>query len=619
MKSSSPFAQHFDTNYTPTASEVTSIKELISDRQVIVDGIDEEIAELDRRRNELAEQKRCHTEYIDRHRHIISPARRLHPDILLSIFLLLASAPEPSWGRRLRTDGPVPTVVLSHVCRQWRELTIRSPLLWSCINISIPPYPIRTIAAIDALAQGEPDNFPTWVSMWKRRLAALCAQADLFVERSQGCPLHILFEAVDRRLIQDITDEDDTHYEECSRAVIQPLLQVICGSKNKCETIRIRIKMSNPVSPIISFLVFPQIKNKGLRRLELEVTYTNAETSCDELWEEMGGKINLQNAPIISLTAKMPFVDICKIHAGWDRLTSLTVGSPSPTTYFGPRDALSVLCLTPNLVRCTIEFCHDDQQFMALENKVVSLLALEDLTIRGSSPGVKFAALLDTPSLTHLSAMFVALPAQDADQSAVVEWVRRYGAQLTNVSFRYSSLTQSAFALVMGNLVEVKTLLLETREETEIHISLEIGQGQAPPRVETVLDAALFQRLTPQLDAEPAKVECICPKLETLTCVLGDGHTEATKGRFIDFIEARRKAATMKGGRVGSLKKVDVRFRVGPVDTMLVDLGKRGFDTEGVTFTARYAEAHLTPCSYRVPLGGIGTINISIDHTSHQH
>jgi hypothetical protein len=83
--------------------------------------------------------------------------------------------------------------------------------------------------------------------------------------------------------------------------------------------------------------------------------------------------------------------------------------------------------------------------------------------------------------------------------------------------------------------------------------------------VETVLDAALLQRLTPKLDAEPA-VEYICPKLETLACVLGDGHTEATKARFIDYIEARRKA--VKAGRVGYLKKVDVKFRVGPVDTI---------------------------------------------------
>ncbi|TEB36886.1 hypothetical protein FA13DRAFT_1727262 [Coprinellus micaceus] len=575
MEPPSPFTQHFDTNYIPAASEITSIKKLIAHQQVVVDGIDGEIAKLDRRRNELVEQKRYHLEYIDKHREIISPARRLHPDILLTIFLLLASAPEPSWEHPLRTDGPIPAVVLSHVCRQWRELAVRSPLLWAYINISLPPFPIKTSPAVEGLTQGELEQYSAQLSQWKRRLAALCVQADLFVERSQGCPLHILFEAVDPRLSEDLSAEDDQTHKECWRAIFQPVLRAKGGSSNQCQSLRIRIKMSNPLSPLITLLAFPQMKNKELRHLELEITYENTETSREELWEGLANKINLMDAPITPLTARMPFVDIRRIHAGWSRLTSLSIGSPSPAAHFGPQDALNVLCITPNLVQCTIEFQGIRRQSVAPEQTAVSLPKLEGLTIRGSAPDVEFAAILDTPSLKRLSAMHDtgSLPAQDVDQSAVVEWVRRYGAQLTDVSFRYPSLTQPAFALVMGNLFEVKNLCLDAREETPFRISLEIGGGQTAARVETVLDAALLQRLTPKLDAEPA-VEYICPKLETLACVLGDGHTEATKARFIDFIEARRKA--VKAGRVRYLKKVDVKFRVGPVDTMLDDLGSRG-------------------------------------------
>ncbi|TEB25820.1 hypothetical protein FA13DRAFT_1737963 [Coprinellus micaceus] len=542
MEPPSPFTQHFDTNYIPAASEITSIKKLIAHQQVVVDGIDGEIAKLDRRRNELVEQKRYHLEYIDKHREIISPARRLHPDILLTIFLLLASAPEPSWEHPLRTDGPIPAVVLSHVCRQWRELAVRSPLLWAYINISLPPFPIKTSPAVEGLTQGELEQYSAQLSQWKRRLAALCVQADLFVERSQGCPLHILFEAVDPRLSEDLSAEDDETHKECWRAIFQPVLRAKGGSSNQCQSLRIRIKMSNPLSPLITLLAFPQMKNKELRHLELEITYENTETSREELWEGLANKINLIDAPITSLTARMPFVDIRRIHAGWSRLTSLSIGSPSPTAHFGPQDALN--------------FQGIRRQSVAPEQTAVSLPKLEGLTIRGSAPDVEFAAILDTPSLKRLSAMHDT----DVDQSAVVEWVRRYGAQLTDVSFRYPSLTQPAFSLVMGNLVEVKNLCLDAREETPFRISLEIGGGQTAARVET-----------------PA-VEYICPKLETLACVLGDGHTEATKARFIDFIEARRKA--VKAGRVGYLKKVDVKFRVGPVDTMLDDLGSRGLDMQ---------------------------------------
>lgn len=72
-----------------------------------------------------------------------------------------------------------PAVVLSHVCRDWRELTLSTPRLWSRLYIETPPSDSFT----DATAQE-----------WSRLLDKLQNTVRAWIERSAECQLTIFLD-----------------------------------------------------------------------------------------------------------------------------------------------------------------------------------------------------------------------------------------------------------------------------------------------------------------------------------------------------------------------------------------------------------------------------------------
>lgn len=70
-------------------------------------------------------------DYWNSHRSIISPLRRMPPELLLEIFLWTGSYANQDSGGNIRD----PPWVLTHVCHQWRTLAIETSSLWSLIFI----------------------------------------------------------------------------------------------------------------------------------------------------------------------------------------------------------------------------------------------------------------------------------------------------------------------------------------------------------------------------------------------------------------------------------------------------------------------------------------------------
>jgi hypothetical protein len=64
---------------------------------------------------------------------MLSPARRLLPDILQEIFV--RCLPTGGYSAMSRMDAPL---VLGRVCREWRDIAYSTPSLWSAIHIAIP-------------------------------------------------------------------------------------------------------------------------------------------------------------------------------------------------------------------------------------------------------------------------------------------------------------------------------------------------------------------------------------------------------------------------------------------------------------------------------------------------
>ncbi|KAK0482039.1 hypothetical protein EDD18DRAFT_1201728 [Armillaria luteobubalina] len=96
----------------------------------------DKIAALERERERV-------TQDIQEHKRLLSPVRRLPPEVLALIFLesivfpikRTPSASESEWWDIELAESPM--WVIEQVCRQWRRVSVSCPELWSYINITI--------------------------------------------------------------------------------------------------------------------------------------------------------------------------------------------------------------------------------------------------------------------------------------------------------------------------------------------------------------------------------------------------------------------------------------------------------------------------------------------------
>ncbi|KAK1219108.1 hypothetical protein PQX77_018192 [Marasmius sp. AFHP31] len=124
--SSTRFSDLLETNYTPSKQELDEIRALIHDPEEEMRRIDEEIGRLQARRNELQR-------FVGRHRRLLSPFRRLPEDLWGEVFIRCLPPKHLPVCRVL--EAPL---VLTVVCRSWRDIALRTPRLWNSLHLTLP-------------------------------------------------------------------------------------------------------------------------------------------------------------------------------------------------------------------------------------------------------------------------------------------------------------------------------------------------------------------------------------------------------------------------------------------------------------------------------------------------
>ncbi|ETW77498.1 hypothetical protein HETIRDRAFT_421621 [Heterobasidion irregulare TC 32-1] len=81
-------------------------------------------------------------------RNRLPPVSRLPPELLVSIFSLLAADEAPTVRYRISLGW----IVVSHVCSHWRRVALDSPVLWANINFDLSSWWIQTM--LDRAKQG---------------------------------------------------------------------------------------------------------------------------------------------------------------------------------------------------------------------------------------------------------------------------------------------------------------------------------------------------------------------------------------------------------------------------------------------------------------------------------
>jgi hypothetical protein len=122
----SPFRQHFGTNYAPCEKELAQIDSLLEFPR-------KQLSELTSKIDDLLQQQKRLKAFISAHEALTSPVRRLPREILQEIFLhCLPSDHLPILCRR---EAPL---VLTRICRHWRDLAQSTPSIWSALRIVVP-------------------------------------------------------------------------------------------------------------------------------------------------------------------------------------------------------------------------------------------------------------------------------------------------------------------------------------------------------------------------------------------------------------------------------------------------------------------------------------------------
>ncbi|KAK6996922.1 hypothetical protein R3P38DRAFT_3068501 [Favolaschia claudopus] len=167
----SPFAQHLGTNYCPSDDEVLELKNLIAEpiRQLLT--LDEEISQLQRSIEKLQEKRKTLSTYVDEHKALISPIRRIPQDVLSEIFFACL----PTHRNCVMSASEAP-VLLGRICSSWRALSLATPRLWASLHIAEPR--VRSGLYEDKIVQ---------------RLEVM----KMWLARSGQCPLSISFQCTD--------------------------------------------------------------------------------------------------------------------------------------------------------------------------------------------------------------------------------------------------------------------------------------------------------------------------------------------------------------------------------------------------------------------------------------
>ncbi|KAJ7140813.1 hypothetical protein C8R44DRAFT_866503 [Mycena epipterygia] len=155
---SSPFASKLGTNYCPT-DEITEIKSFIVEPALRVQRLDDEIADLQKAIDKLAKERTSLGAYVESHKALISPVRRLPLDVIQEIFV--ACIPTHRNCVMSALEAPV---LLGRICSSWRSISLSTPRLWAALHVVEPTRPRdSTSTSFDEKLAQRLETMKTWL------------------------------------------------------------------------------------------------------------------------------------------------------------------------------------------------------------------------------------------------------------------------------------------------------------------------------------------------------------------------------------------------------------------------------------------------------------------------
>ncbi|KAJ7765764.1 hypothetical protein B0H16DRAFT_1687359 [Mycena metata] len=155
----SSFAHQLGTNYCPTDDELSQIHALLVEPSLRLRRLDDEIADLQKAIDKLTEERGTLGAFVDAHKALLSPIRRLPLDLIQGIFVACL----PTHRNCVMSATEVP-VLLGRICSSWRAISLVTPRLWARLHIVGLHHRGAPDPSVDAKVAQRIEVLRTWLS-----------------------------------------------------------------------------------------------------------------------------------------------------------------------------------------------------------------------------------------------------------------------------------------------------------------------------------------------------------------------------------------------------------------------------------------------------------------------
>ncbi|KAL0572532.1 hypothetical protein V5O48_009426 [Marasmius crinis-equi] len=527
---SNGFTQVLDTNYAPSRREREEIRAIVQDPEQEIRRIDEEISRLQARRDELSR-------FVTSHRMLLSPFRRLPGELWGEIFV--RCLPNGSLPVRSLSEAPL---LLTCICRTWREVALNTPTLWNAVHISIPP-------ALSYRGIEKPED------MQYSSLRALKAREQglkQWLDRSGSLPLTLSLNALST---SERWGEDQSEQEKLKEKGCLDLMKMLTGFSRKWKSLSLTYFPTSFLGPLESLTAGDLPLLEEIRDLG----------SLIPLNPPLGYPVGIAFQPVVPrlcFPRQSPALrtlqitlrtssDFDPVSVGWARLTVLNLTFRKRAN--GPRIFHRLAQLCPLLTDCTVDLggwgLGPDHQPLP-RNEWTYLRKLNFTLHAPDSPQVfgqpdtgshsevrNILESITTPALTHLHICYrynaVISPDQEsydlithlnADVSLYDFIVR---SQCVLVCLELSFPLGPQFPMVLSILPSLTTISLDLLSSSD-----EVVTSHQLSQLDTILDSLM-----------PVDDGATCPNLGTIQLSSCHSHNART---VLEFFDARAALGNLK-------------------------------------------------------------------------
>lgn len=577
MSTPTPFEAFLNTNYIPSEHEITLIQEIVVQRKAEADALALKIEQMEKALPLLMEQRASSLRGAEEHLALLSPARRVPPEVLEPIFLDCLPGTESGLAPGISSPRH-PSINLSHVCRSWRSTSLGCPKMWADLRINLPNF--------DDGKEG---------SGWVHKMEKLMKAFGIWTHRSGNAPLTVVVSSID--FPDGIVDASEVN------KAYSDLVRAIQETSARWRELKVVLVVGPDCESLLQLMHFESTSLPLLERASLEVSSGSVEWDIDLTTRLQGllASSNLFSTPSLrSLTLRGVWGDtalpsVMNVNL-WPPLTALNIDCHYPRDLVTPTMSAMQLIQHLHAIPSLLDVSFSFQGRSSVSNQLpfpnvgnpLEIPNLKRLMLTGGQILKGFGPFLSFPALQDLHLQFRDL-IPDGIESGLVECILQFGPQLKTFTFCPDAVSRYAFVKVLESLPRVETLTLDAQGSAS-HFTYTAER----PGVDCYAVMELNAEGVGSVGVNDGKVAddlLRCPQLRRL-------RLRATRDRYdddgveqalVEFIARRRGRAWVSGEF--RLEEVSVTFqqerRAGAPD-ILQELKDWGADLRGFTLRLVY-------------------------------